>query len=103
VDNTHEVAQRVAWHIQDDGQARAIIDRLMGAVPAGSYLAVARPTLEGTGEKMAAAIAYGNDHGTPPGTHRSPEQIERLVDGLELVEPLGGVVLAVASGGLAVR
>jgi len=80
----------VLWHILDDDQARGIIGRLMGAVAAGSYLAVAHPTLEVTGEKMAAAIAYWNAHGTPPGTHRTPAQIAGLLGGLELVEP--GVV-----------
>jgi hypothetical protein len=80
----------VLWHILDDGQARAIIARLMGAVPSGSYLAVAHPTLEVTGEKMAAAIRYWNEHGTPQGRHRSPDQIAGLLRGLELVEP--GVV-----------
>ncbi len=80
----------VLWHILDDDQARSIIDRLMGRVPAGSYLAITHPTLEVTGPKMAAAIAYWNEHGTPPGTHRSPQQIARLLDGLDLVEP--GVV-----------
>jgi len=80
----------VLWHITDDSQARAIIGRLMGAVPSGSYLAVAHPTLEATGEKMAAAISYWNEHGTPPGTHRTPAQIASLLDGLELIEP--GVV-----------
>jgi len=80
----------VLWHILDDDQARGIIGQLMGAVPAGSYLAVAHPTLEVTGEKMAAAIAYWNAHGTPPGTHRTPAQIAGLLGGLELVEP--GVV-----------
>ena len=80
----------VLWHILDDEQARAIIVRLMGAVPAGSYLAIAHPTLEVTGEKMAAAIEYWNAHGTPPGTHRTPARIAAMVGGLELVAP--GVV-----------
>jgi hypothetical protein len=44
----------------------------MGTLPAGSYLAVAHPTLEVTGEKVAVAIAYWYQHGTPPGTHRTP-------------------------------
>jgi hypothetical protein len=80
----------VLWHITDDDEALAIIRRLMGSVPSGSYLAVAQPTLEVTGEKMAAAIRYWNEHGTPPGIHRTPAQIASLLDGLELVEP--GVV-----------
>jgi hypothetical protein len=80
----------VLWHVLDDESALGIIGRLMGAVAPGSYLAVAHPTLEVTGEKMAAAIRYWNTRGTPPGRHRSPDQIAGLLGGLELVEP--GVV-----------
>jgi hypothetical protein len=80
----------VLWHITDDAEARAILRRLMTALPSGSYLAVAHPTLEVTGAKMAAAIEYWNAHGTPAGTHRTPAQIASLLDSLELVEP--GVV-----------
>ena len=39
---------------------------------------------------MAAAIRYWNEYGTPPGTHRTPAEIARFFDRLELVEP--GVV-----------
>ena len=37
-----------------------------------------------------AAVAFWNEHGTPKLTQRTPEQIARFFDGLELVEP--GVV-----------
>jgi hypothetical protein len=80
----------VLWHILDDDQARSITGRLMAAMAPGSYLAVAHPTLEVTGQKMADAIAYWNAHGTPPGRSRTPAQIAGLLEGLELVEP--GVV-----------
>ena len=53
----------------------------------GSYLAAAHPTLEVTGEKMATAIAYWNQYGKPPGRHRTPAELARLFDRLELVEP----------------
>jgi O-methyltransferase involved in polyketide biosynthesis len=80
----------VLWHILDDGDAKAIIDRYLAAVPSGSYLAIAHPTLEVTGERMADAIRHWNEFGKPPGTHRTPQQLAALLDGLELVEP--GVV-----------
>jgi hypothetical protein len=80
----------VLWHIVDDGEAKAIIDRYLGAVPSGSYFAIAQPTIEITGERMAEAIRHWNEFGTPPGIHRTPQQIAALFDGLELVEP--GVV-----------
>lgn len=81
------MALGILWHILDDGQARAIIGRLMAAAAPGSYLAIAHPTLEVTGQKMAAAIAYWNEHGTPQGRHRTPAQLAGLLEGLELVEP----------------
>lgn len=80
----------VLWHVLDDDEARGIIGRLMGAAASGSYLAIAHPTLEVTGEKMAAAIRYWNEYGTPPGTHRTPARIAGLLEGLDLVDP--GVV-----------
>ncbi len=80
----------VLWHVMDDDDAYAIVNRLVQAMPSGSYLAINHPTLEVTGEKMATAIRYWNQYGKPPGTHRTPDQIARFFDGLELVEP--GVV-----------
>jgi S-adenosyl methyltransferase len=80
----------VLWHVMDDDEAYAIINRLVQAIPSGSYLALNHPTLEVTGEKMATAIRYWNEYGTPPGTHRTPAQLARFFDGMALVEP--GVV-----------
>jgi hypothetical protein len=77
----------VLWHVLDDAEADAIIRRLMQVVPAGSYLAVNHPTLEVTGEKMAAAIRYWNQYGKPPGRHRTPAEIARLLGELEMVDP----------------
>jgi hypothetical protein len=73
--------------VLDDEEAYAIVSRLTGALPSGSYLSVNHPTLEVTGEKMAKAIEYWNQYGTPPGRYRTPAEITRLFDGLELVEP----------------
>jgi len=80
----------VLWHVLDNEDAREIISTLMDAVPSGSYLAIAHPTLEATGEKMAAAIRYWNQYGKPAGTHRTPQELAWLLDSLDLVEP--GVV-----------
>jgi O-methyltransferase involved in polyketide biosynthesis len=82
----------VLWHVLDDDEADSIMARLAEPLAPGSYLAIAHPTLEVTGEKMARAIRYWNEHGTPAGTHRTPGQISWLFRRLELVEP--GVVSA---------
>ena len=80
----------VLWHVMDNEEAYAIIGRLMEVMPSGSYLALNHPTLEVTGEKMATAIQYWNQYGKPPGTHRTPDELARFFDGMDLVEP--GVV-----------
>jgi hypothetical protein len=80
----------VLWHVLDNDEAHAIVSRLVQAMPSGSYLALNHPTLEVTGEKMATAIRYWNEYGTPPGTHRTPAELARFFDGMDLVEP--GVV-----------
>jgi S-adenosyl methyltransferase len=77
----------VLWHVLDNDEAYAIINRMVRAVPSGSYLALNHPTLEVTGEKMARAIEYWNLYGKPPGRHRTPAELARFFDGLELVEP----------------
>jgi len=80
----------VLWHVLDNDEAYAIVNRLLQAMPSGSYLALNHPTLEVTGEKMATAIWYWNEYGTPPGTHRTPAELTQFFDGMDLVEP--GVV-----------
>ncbi|MDN3353046.1 SAM-dependent methyltransferase [Actinomadura sp. DC4] len=80
----------VLWHIVDDDEAQSVIDQYVDAVPPGSYLAIAHPTIAVTGERMAEAIRHWNEFGTPPGIHRTPQQIAALFHRLELVEP--GVV-----------
>ena len=78
--------------ILDDQEAYGIVRRLLDAVPSGSYLVlshtVSHPAIPG----MDAAVAFWNEHGTPKLTQRTPEQIARFFDGLELLEP--GVVSA---------
>ena len=73
--------------ISDTGQALAIVNRLMRAMPAGSFLAISHTT---TGPAMDEAVAYWNRYGTPKLIQRTPEQIARFFDGLDLLEP--GVV-----------
>jgi hypothetical protein len=77
--------------VPDDAEAQSVVDRLLGAVPPGSYLAVSHPTLELGGEANAEAIAgamrFWNEHATPPITPRDGPQVARLLGGCELVEP----------------
>ncbi|HEV3172318.1 MAG TPA: SAM-dependent methyltransferase [Actinocrinis sp.] len=75
--------------IQDDDQARLLVNRLMQALPSGSYLAL----YDGSDTDPAYVVAisrYNAASAAVPYTPRSPQQITRFFDGLTLVQP--GVV-----------
>ncbi|MBO3744764.1 SAM-dependent methyltransferase [Streptosporangiaceae bacterium NEAU-GS5] len=76
--------------IADDDEAHAILKHLMSAVPAGSHLAIVHVTAVITPEAKYEEVRHWNEYGKPKLTIRTPEQIERFFDGLELLEP--GVV-----------
>jgi hypothetical protein len=82
----------ILGHIEDDDQAQSIVQRLLGAVPAGSYLTMYDST--DTSEAVVEAARIWNQSAKPPYHLRSPERIARFFDGLELVEP--GVVSTLA-------
>ncbi|MCT9934664.1 SAM-dependent methyltransferase [Planotetraspora sp. A-T 1434] len=75
--------------VADHDEARSIVNRLMAALPSGSYLAL----YDGADTDPAYVEAIGRYNagsGATPYTPRSPEQIARYFDGLELLDP--GVV-----------
>ncbi len=76
--------------VLDDAEAAAAVSHLMGAVPAGSYLVISHPTTELGGEANRQAMAFWNEHATPPITARERDRIVPFFAGLTLVEP--GVV-----------
>jgi O-methyltransferase involved in polyketide biosynthesis len=71
----------------DDEEAKAIVRRLLAAVPAGSYLAITHSTSEVTGDRVIEAVRQWNQVASAPYTLRSPEQIAAFFEGLELVDP----------------
>lgn len=73
--------------VQEDTEAQELVGRLMGALPPGSYLAVSHPTAVVQPEAMEETTRKWNENGTPYLVLRSPEQLARLFDGLELIEP----------------
>ncbi|MFC4071935.1 SAM-dependent methyltransferase [Actinoplanes subglobosus] len=79
----------VLGHIEDYEQARASVDRLVTALPPGSYVVVSDGTNvvdpEGSDEATRLSLKAGI-----PYIPRHPDQIAGYVHGLELVEP--GVV-----------
>ena len=74
--------------VADFDQARSIVSRLLAALPPGSYLAL----YDGadTDQAYVEAIRRFNQSGAVPYTPRSPEQVSRYFDGLEILPP--GVV-----------
>jgi hypothetical protein len=74
----------------DDDEAHAIVDRLLRAVPSGSYLVISHPTMEVNPEAVQRAMDMWNDSGSAPICARSPQAIGSFFAGLELLEP--GVV-----------
>jgi O-methyltransferase involved in polyketide biosynthesis len=76
--------------ILDDGEAQAIVNRLLDAVPPGSYLAIAHASNEVNPAKAEAARRFWNENAKPPITFRTALQITRFFDRTELADP--GVV-----------
>jgi hypothetical protein len=75
-------------HVADYDEARAIVRRLLEAVPSGSYLVV-RDGAD-TDPAYVQAMSRYNATGAVPYQLRSPAQIAGYLEGLEMVEP--GVV-----------
>ncbi len=77
--------------IPDADDPYGIVARLVGALPAGSYLVLAHPASDIRVAKMAEMTRRVNDRMSgPKATMRDQAAITRFFDGLELLEP--GVV-----------
>jgi hypothetical protein len=75
----------ILGHIEDGDEARTIVRRLQNALPSGSYFV----HYDGTNIDHALREAQQDydDTGAIPYVLRSPEEIARYHEGLELVEP----------------
>ncbi len=80
----------VVIFINDDAEAYSIVRRFVDAAPSGSYLALSHTITSPAMPDVDAAVAFWNEHGTPKLTQRTPEQVARFFDRMELLEP--GVV-----------
>ncbi|MDA0566459.1 SAM-dependent methyltransferase [Streptomonospora sp. S1-112] len=76
--------------VPDDGQAAAIVQRLLAAVPGGSHIVIAHSTNEVHTAAMEEAARLWNAGGSTPLRLRDAAGLERLLAGLEVVDP--GVV-----------
>ena len=75
--------------ILEDEEAYRVVHTLRDVVPSGSYIAISHATYEGQQQPMERIerTVREYDRTTTPVKLRSRAQIERLFDGLELVEP----------------
>jgi hypothetical protein len=77
----------ILGNVADYAEARSIVERLLAAVPSGSYLAVSDGTSTSAQSVESQRVANQSGH---PYNLRTPEEIGGYFEGLELLEP--GVV-----------
>jgi O-methyltransferase involved in polyketide biosynthesis len=80
----------IVHFILDDEESRAVIRRLVDALPSGSFLAIAHGCHDINRAEADDIVSFWNEHGTPKIVYRSSTEIARYFDGLELLAP--GVV-----------
>ncbi|WP_030671885.1 SAM-dependent methyltransferase [Streptomyces sp. NRRL B-1347] len=76
----------ITAHITDDS-VYAIVGRLVDALPSGSYLVLCDDTEVLDPRRMREMIEQWNEASDNPRVNRSPEELARFFDGLELLEP----------------
>lgn len=77
-------------YILDCDEAHAVVNRLLDALPSGSYLALSHPTAEVRGAAVEESMRLWNSTGAAPIRTRSRDQLTSFFTRLELLEP--GVV-----------
>ena len=75
----------IAAHVTDDS-VYDIVSRLVDALPSGSYLVFCDSTEVVHPEQQRAMVERWNESSDNPRLNRSPEQLARFFDGLELLE-----------------
>ncbi|MFF9002216.1 SAM-dependent methyltransferase [Streptomyces achromogenes] len=76
----------ITAHITDDS-VYDVVGRLTDALPSGSYLVLCDDTEVLNPRQMREMIEQWNQASDNPRVNRSPEQLARFFDGLELLEP----------------
>ena len=82
----------ILQHLGDEDDPYKIVATLLGAMPPGSYLALAHPAKDIEAASMAKMADSLNQTMAEKVTHRDRPAVTRFFDGLELVEP--GIVQA---------
>ncbi len=73
--------------IPDDDEPHAIVNRLMEAVPSGSWLALSHPARDVHRQQVTEAVSRFNQLAPAKATLRTRTEILRFFDGLELLDP----------------
>ncbi|MEV5486833.1 SAM-dependent methyltransferase [Streptomyces bobili] len=77
----------VVIFVGDDEDPYALVRRLVDRLPAGSHLVLSHTITSPSMPDVDEAVRFWNEHGTPKLTQRTPEDVARFFDGLELLEP----------------
>ncbi|MEU9265088.1 SAM-dependent methyltransferase [Streptomyces sp. NPDC048251] len=80
----------VVIFVGDDEDPYGLVRRLVDRLPAGSHLVLSHTVTSPAMPDVDEAVTFWNEHGTPKLTQRTPKDVARFFDGLELLEP--GVV-----------
>ncbi|MFD7935053.1 SAM-dependent methyltransferase [Streptomyces sp. NPDC059755] len=80
----------VVIFVGDDEDPYGLVRRLVDRLPAGSHLVLSHTVTSPAMPDVDEAVTFWNEHGTPKLTQRTPQDVARFFDGLELLEP--GVV-----------
>jgi hypothetical protein len=73
--------------IGDEDDPRAIVTRLIEAVPPGSWLAIFHPASDILADQVSEVARQVSARATAPTTLRTREEVTRFFDGLEFLEP----------------
>ncbi len=77
----------VLHFIEDGDDPYAIVKRLVGALPAGSYLVLSHATFDPLDPETIAAMNAVNEGIKPRFSPRTMAEVSRFFDGLDLLEP----------------
>uniref|UniRef100_UPI003EB9293C SAM-dependent methyltransferase n=1 Tax=Streptomyces tabacisoli TaxID=3156398 RepID=UPI003EB9293C len=77
----------VVIFVGDDEDPYGLVRRLIDALPAGSHLVLSHTVTRPDMPDVDEAVAFWNANGTPKLNQRTPEQVTRFFDGLDLLEP----------------
>ena len=79
------ILSAIMGHVADNEGPHAIVSRLMDRLPSGSYLMLQDGTT--VSQANADALEDYNSSGAIPYNQRTPDEVARYFDGLDVVEP----------------